>query len=62
MTAPLRHIDLAVDAPLAEWPMEALEALLDRGTIGDWRAIASRDRVVSVGRGGAHGGHDRWLG
>ena len=41
MTAPLRHIDLAVDAPLAEWPMEALEALLDRGTIGDWRAIAS---------------------
>ena len=41
MTAPIRHIDLAVDAPLAEWPMEAIEALLDRGTIGDWRVIAT---------------------
>lgn len=39
MAAPIRHVEVLPDTPLTDWPAEALEALLDRGTITDWRRL-----------------------
>jgi DNA-binding transcriptional regulator YiaG len=41
MTAPLRHVEIGARTPLAQLPAEAIEALLDRGSIGDWRALSA---------------------
>jgi DNA-binding transcriptional regulator YiaG len=41
MAVTLRHVDVTPGTHLREWPAEALETLLDRGTITDWRALAA---------------------
>jgi DNA-binding transcriptional regulator YiaG len=36
-----RNVDVDESAPLDTWPPEAIEILVDRGTLSDWRRIAA---------------------
>lgn len=42
----LRNVDVALDAPVEEWPLEAIQTALERGGLVEWRrlgrAIGSR--------------------
>ena len=40
MTPPIRNVDVPLNGPLDEWPMEALLTLVERGSLSDWRRIA----------------------
>lgn len=44
--SPLRFRNLDFDsyAPLDEWPAEAIETLMDRGMLSDWRRLAEAIR------------------
>lgn len=44
MTVRFRNLDFGQDAPLDEWPMEAIETLIDRGSLSDWRRLADTIR------------------
>ena len=41
MTVSFRNVDVDESAPLATWPPEAIEILVDRGNLSDWRRIAA---------------------
>jgi DNA-binding transcriptional regulator YiaG len=36
-----RNVDVDQDAPLETWPAEAIEILVDRGSLSDWRRLAT---------------------
>ncbi len=40
MTARFRNLDFDPDTPLDQWPAEAIETILDRGTLSDWSRLA----------------------
>jgi DNA-binding transcriptional regulator YiaG len=44
MTVRFRNLDFDQDAPLDQWPMEAIETLIDRGSLSDWRRLAEAIR------------------
>lgn len=44
MTVRFRNLDFDQGAPLDEWPMEAIETLIDRGSLSDWRRLAQAIR------------------
>lgn len=48
MTA-FRNVDFDVDAPLDEWPTEAIETVLDRGSLADWGRLATAIRAFPWG-------------
>lgn len=35
-----RNLDFDATAPVDEWPAEAIETVLDRGSLSDWRLLA----------------------
>jgi len=37
----VRHVDLDPGVPVGEWPAEAIEAAIDRGSLADWRRLAT---------------------
>jgi DNA-binding transcriptional regulator YiaG len=39
-----RNVDVDPTAPLDGWPAEAIETLLDRGSLSDWRRLAEAIR------------------
>lgn len=39
-----RHVELDVDQDVGSWPAEAVEAAIDRGSLGDWRRLATEIR------------------
>ena len=41
MTMFFRNVDLDDTAPLGTWPPEAIEILVDRGYLSDWRRLAA---------------------
>lgn len=41
MSVSFRNVDVDRNAPLEEWPVEALEILIDRGSLSDWRRLAT---------------------
>lgn len=45
MSARFRNVEVDADAPLTEWPFEALVTLLERGSIRDWARVT---RVIRV--------------
>lgn len=47
---PVRHVDVDRDAPLERWPAEAIEVLIDRGSLSDWRRLAAEIRRSPWGR------------
>lgn len=73
MTLRFRHLDFNSDAEpdLDAWPAEAIETLLDRGTLSDWCALAGMIRrnpwgtaartAENVASWGEHYGVDRLI-
>ncbi len=41
MTISFRNVDVDDSAPLETWPSEAIEILVDRGNLSDWRRLAT---------------------
>jgi hypothetical protein len=44
MTLRFRSLDFDSGAPLDEWPAEAIETVIDRGALSDWRRLADAIR------------------
>jgi DNA-binding transcriptional regulator YiaG len=44
MTLRFRHVDLDPTTPMDQWPAEAIETLIDRGALSDWRRLAEAIR------------------
>lgn len=45
MTLRFRNVDFDQDAPIDGWPAQAIETLIDRGSIEDWRRLARAIRA-----------------
>ena len=61
MRTRFRNLEFDPDAPLDEWPAEAIETIVDRGSLSDWRELAG-DPAQPVGLRRAHDGDRRRLG
>jgi DNA-binding transcriptional regulator YiaG len=48
--APIRNVDVDPSAPVSDLPAEAVETLLDRGSLSDWRVLAAEIRRSPWGR------------
>ncbi len=44
MTVHFRNLDFDASLPMDEWPAEAIETVIDRGSLSDWRALANAIR------------------
>jgi DNA-binding transcriptional regulator YiaG len=44
MTMRFRNLDLDTTQPMDRWPAEAIEAVMDRGSLSDWRRLAQEIR------------------
>lgn len=44
MTLGFRNVDFDPRAPLDEWPAEAIETVIDRGALSDWRPLLEEIR------------------
>lgn len=44
MTLVFRNVDFDRSAPLDRWPAEAIETIIDRGSLSDWRELAAAIR------------------
>ncbi|MGC2374293.1 MAG: helix-turn-helix transcriptional regulator [Solirubrobacteraceae bacterium] len=44
MTMLFRNIDLDTTQPMDQWPAEAIETVIDRGSLSDWRRLAEAIR------------------
>lgn len=44
MTLRFRNLDFDPTTPLDEWPAEAIETLIDRGVLSDWRRLTKAIR------------------
>ena len=40
MSLAFRNLNISADAPVREWPTEAMQTALERGELSDWRRIA----------------------
>lgn len=71
MSVRFRNLDFDPATPLDRWPAEAIETLLDRGSLSDWRRLAEAIRrnpwgpaartTETVGAWGEHYGVDAVL-
>jgi len=44
MTVPFRNVDFDSASPVDKWPAEAIETVMDRGALSDWRRLADAIR------------------
>lgn len=44
MTVRFRNVDFDSASPVDEWPAEAIETIMDRGSLSDWRRLADAIR------------------
>lgn len=44
MTTMFRNVDFDPAAPVDEWPAEAIETIMDRGSLSDWHRLAQAIR------------------
>jgi DNA-binding transcriptional regulator YiaG len=44
MTLQFRNLDFDLAAPMDMWPAEAIETVIDRGSLSDWRGLADAIR------------------
>ncbi len=44
MTLQFRNLNLDTALPMDEWPAEAIETVIDRGSLSDWRRLAETIR------------------
>ncbi len=49
MTVSFRNLEFDQHEPLDRWPAEAIEIVIDRGSIGDWRRLAEAIRASPWG-------------
>lgn len=45
MSVHFRNVDVDTSRPMDEWPAEALEIILDRGVLSDWRRLSAAIRA-----------------
>jgi DNA-binding transcriptional regulator YiaG len=45
MTMRFRNLDFDPAAPMDQWPAEAIETVIDRGALSDWRRLADAIRA-----------------
>jgi DNA-binding transcriptional regulator YiaG len=45
VTIRFRNLDFDTTAPVDRWPAEAIEAVIDRGSLSDWRHLAEAIRL-----------------
>jgi DNA-binding transcriptional regulator YiaG len=45
MTVRFRNLDFDSTVPMDEWPAEAIETVIDRGSLSDWRRLADAIRL-----------------
>jgi DNA-binding transcriptional regulator YiaG len=45
MSVRFRNVDVDTSRPADDWPAEALEIVLDRGALGDWRHLSTAIRA-----------------
>lgn len=45
-----RNVEFDRSQPIADWPAEAIETILDRGSLTDWRSLAAEIRRSPWGR------------
>jgi DNA-binding transcriptional regulator YiaG len=45
MTTRFRNVEFDPAAPVDQWPAEAIETLIDRGSLSDWRTLAAAIRL-----------------
>ncbi len=45
MTIRFRNLDFDTTAPVDRWPAEAIETVIDRGSLSDWRHLAEAIRL-----------------
>jgi len=45
-----RNVTASPDDPVAEWPLEAIQTVLERGGLSHWRQLASAIRAQPWGR------------
>lgn len=50
MTLTHRHLKIPPDTPVDQLPLDALDDILERGDLDDWRALASRLRHAPNGQ------------
>jgi DNA-binding transcriptional regulator YiaG len=50
VTVRFRNLDFDTKLPMDEWPAEAIETVIDRGSLSDWRALANSIRHNPWGR------------
>lgn len=43
-TLAFRNVDASIDQPVLEWPLEAIQTALERGSLSHWRRLASEIR------------------
>ena len=43
-TLQFRNVDFNPTAPVDQWPAEAIETVIDRGSLSDWRQLAQAIR------------------
>ena len=44
MTVLFRNLDFNPTAPIDSWPAEAIETIIDRGSLSDWHRLADAIR------------------
>jgi len=49
MTTRFRNVDFDPGSPVDEWPAEAIETIMDRGSLSDWRRLADAIRAQPWG-------------
>ena len=49
MALAFRNVDVSPDDPVVEWPLEAIQAALERGGLSHWRRLASAIRAQPWG-------------
>lgn len=50
MPLAFRNLTITPDAPVSEWPTEAVQAALERGDLGDWQRIVAELKREPWGR------------
>jgi hypothetical protein len=50
MSLTFRNLNISPDAPVDEWPTEAVQTAFERGDLDDWRRIAAQFRTDPWGR------------
>jgi DNA-binding transcriptional regulator YiaG len=50
MTLTFRNLTITPDAPVSQWPTEAIQTALERGDLADWHRIAAEVRLAPWGK------------